>query len=532
MSDPGRAARPPHRSTSGIEIRPVYRAADLADRDPGEEIGEPGAYPFTRGIHPDGYAGRPWTMRQYAGFGSAAETNRRFRYLLASGQTGLSVAFDLPTQMGYDSDDPMAVGEVGRGGVPIDTLADMEALFDGIGLDAVSTSMTINATAAILLVLYETVARRHGIDPKGLRGTIQNDILKEYIARGTYIYPPAESMRLVTDTFAYCRAELPAWNTISISGYHMREAGATAVQEVAFTIADAIAYCQAAIAAGMAFDDFAPRLSFFFAAHNDLFEEAAKFRAARRVWARVARDRFKSTAPRGMAMRFHVQTGGSTLTAQQPETNVVRTAVQALAAVLGGAQSLHTNASDEALGLPTPATARVALRTQQVLAFESGVSRPVDPLGGSYYVESLTDEIEERVHAELAEIDRRGGTLAALMDGYQQGAIADAAYEAQQAIEAGERIVVGVNAFVEEGDELRPQAQVIDPEAEAQQVARTRSVREGRDATRAAEALQALEVAASGTENVLPRIRACVEEQVTLGEISGALRRVWGEYRP
>jgi len=532
MSDPGRAARPPHRSTSGIEIRPVYRPADLADRDPGEEIGEPGAYPFTRGIHPDGYAGRPWTMRQYAGFGSAAETNRRFRYLLASGQTGLSVAFDLPTQMGYDSDDPMAVGEVGRVGVPIDTVADIEALFDGIRLDTVSTSMTINATAAILLVLYETVARRQGIDPKGLRGTIQNDILKEYIARGTYIYPPAPSMRLVTDTFAYCHAELPAWNTISISGYHMREAGATAVQEVAFTIADAIAYCQAAIAAGMAFDDFAPRLSFFFAAHNDLFEEAAKFRAARRAWARVARDRFKSTDPRGMAMRFHVQTGGSTLTAQQPETNVVRTTVQALAAILGGAQSLHTNASDEALGLPTPATARLALRTQQVLAFESGVSEPVDPLGGSYYLESLTDEIVERVHAELAEIDRRGGTLAALMDGYQQGAIADAAYAAQRAVEAGESVVVGVNAFAEGGDELRPQAQVIDPEAEAQQVARTRAVRAGRDATRAAEALQALEAAASGTENVLPRIRTCVEEQVTLGEISAALRRVWGEYRP
>ena len=529
MSDPERAARPPHRSTSGIEIRPVYRPAD---RDPARAVDEPGAYPFTRGIHPDGYLRRPWTMRQYAGFGSAAETNRRFRYLLASGQTGLSVAFDLPTQMGYDSDDPMAIGEVGRGGVPIDTIADMEALFEGIRLDGVSTSMTINATAAILLVLYETVARRQGIDPSGLRGTIQNDILKEYIARGTYIFPPVPSMRLVTDTFAYCRAELPAWNTISISGYHMREAGATAVQEVAFTIADAIAYCEAAISAGMAFDDFAPRLSFFFAAHNDLFEEAAKFRAARAVWAGVARDRFGARDPRSMQMRFHVQTGGSTLTAQQPDTNVVRTAVQALAAILGGAQSLHTNASDEALGLPTPATARLALRTQQVLASESGVSVPVDPLGGSYYVEALTDEIEARVHAELAEIDRRGGTLAALADGYQQAAIADAAYVAQRAIETGDRIVVGVNAFTEEGDEQRPQAQVIDPEAEAEQVARTRAVRAGRDATRAAETGAALEAAAGGTENVVPRIRACVEAQVTLGEISGLLRGVWGEYRP
>jgi methylmalonyl-CoA mutase N-terminal domain/subunit len=529
MSDPERAARPPHRSTSGIDIRSAYLAGDLR---PDRADPDPGAFPFTRGIHPDGYLGRPWTMRQYAGFGSAGETNRRFRYLLDSGQTGLSVAFDLPTQMGYDSDDPMAIGEVGRVGVPIDTIADMETLFDGIRLDGVSTSMTINATAAILLALYETVARRQGIEPSVLRGTIQNDILKEYIARGTYIYPPIPSMRLVTDTFAYCRAELPAWNTISISGYHMREAGATAVQEVAFTIADAIAYAEAAVAAGMAFDDFAPRLSFFFAAHNDLFEEAAKFRAARAAWARVARERFGATEERSMTMRFHVQTGGSTLTAQQPETNVVRTTVQALAAVLGGAQSLHTNASDEALGLPTPATARVALRTQQVLYYESGVSTPVDPLGGSYYVEALTDEIEARVHAELAEIDRRGGTLAAIADGYQQAAIAEAAYAAQRAVEAGERIVVGVNAFEEAGDEQRPQAQVIDPGAEAEQVARTRAVRAARDQARADEATADLERAARGTENVVPRIRACVEAHVTLGEISAALRAAWGEHRP
>src|SRR5919106_199725 len=441
--------RRPHRSASGIEIKPVYGPADLEDFDPATDLGDPGAFPFTRGIHPDGYRGRAWTMRQYAGFGSAEETNRRFRYLLERGQTGLSVAFDLPTQMGYDSDDPMAVGEVGRTGVPIDSIADMDLLLEGIDPGQVSTSMTINATAAILLMLYEAVARRRGIDPHRLRGTIQNDILKEYIARGTYIYPPEASMRLVTDTFAYCSSELPAWNTISISGYHMREAGSTAAQEVAFTIANAIAYAEAALAAGLAFEEFAPRLSFFFAAHNDLFEEVAKFRAARRAWARVARERFGATSRESQAMRFHVQTGGSTLTAQQPDTNVVRTTVQALSAVLGGAQSLHTNALDEALGLPTPSTARLALRTQQVLAHESGVVSPVDPLGGSYYVETLTDQLEELVAAQLDEIDRRGGTLAAIGDGYQQGEIAQAAYDVQQAVEAGETIIVGLNAFTE-----------------------------------------------------------------------------------
>jgi methylmalonyl-CoA mutase N-terminal domain/subunit len=533
MSDPDRPA-PTHRSTSGIEIRTVYGPDDVAGLDPASDLGEPGAFPYTRGIHPDGYRGRLWTMRQYAGFGSAEETNRRFRYLLERGQTGLSVAFDLPTQMGYDSDAPMAAGEVGRVGVPIDTIADMEVLFDGIRLDRVSTSMTINATAAILLALYEAVGRRQGIEPASLRGTIQNDILKEYIARGTYIFPPGPSMRLVTDTFAYCRTELPAWNTISISGYHMREAGATAAQEVAFTLADAIAYSEAALAAGLAFDEFAPRLSFFFAAHNDLFEEVAKFRVARRAWARLARDRFGARDPRSLAMRFHVQTGGSTLTAQQPDTNVVRTTVQALAAVLGGAQSLHTNALDEALGLPTPATARLALRTQQVLAHESGVTAPVDPLGGSYYLEALTDALERRVAAELAEIDRRGGTLAALAEGYQQGEIAQAAYEFQRAVEAGERIVVGVNAFAEgePGAEQRPAPQAIDPEAEQRQVERTRAVRAARDASTAAEAVGALTTAARGTENVLPRIRAAVEAGVTLGEISDALRDAWGEYRP
>jgi methylmalonyl-CoA mutase, N-terminal domain len=530
MSDPEPAA-PPHRSTSGIEIHTVYGPEDLARTSGSPSLEPPGTYPFTRGIRPDGYRGRAWTMRQYAGFGSAAETNARFRYLLERGQTGLSVAFDLPTQMGYDSDAPMAAGEVGRGGVPIDSIEDMAILFDGIALEQVSTSMTINATAAILLALYEAVGRRQGVEPARLRGTIQNDILKEYIARGTYIFPPEPSMRLVTDTFAYCRAELPGWNTISISGYHMREAGATAAQEVAFTVADGIAYAEAALAAGLAFDEFGPRLSFFFAAHNDLFEEVAKFRVARRVWARVAKERFGATEPRAMAMRFHVQTGGSTLTAQQPDTNVVRTTVQALAAILGGAQSLHTNALDEALGLPTPATARLALRTQQVLAHESGLTAPVDPLGGSFYVETLTDELEERVWAELAEIDRRGGTLAALAEGYQQDAIAAAAYEFQRAVEAGERIVVGVNAF-DEGDQQRPAPQVIDPEAERQQVERTTAVRAARDASAAADALSALGVAAAGTENVLPRIRACVEARVTLGEISDALRATWGEHRP
>jgi methylmalonyl-CoA mutase N-terminal domain/subunit len=532
MSDPEPTAQQRHRSSSGIDVEPVYGPDDLAGFDPAERLGRPGAYPFTRGIRPDGYRGRLWTMRQYAGFGSAADTNRRFHYLLERGQTGLSVAFDLPTQMGYDSDAPQAAGEVGRVGVPIDTVEDMAALMDGIDLAVVSTSMTINATAAILLALYEAVARRQGVEPSRLRGTIQNDILKEYIARGTYIFPPEASMRLVTDTFAYCRAELPAWNTISISGYHMREAGATAVQEVAFTIANAIAYADAALAAGLAFDEFGPRLSFFFAAHNDLLEEVAKFRVARRVWARVARDRFGAADERSMAMRFHVQTGGSTLTAQQPENNVVRTTVQALAAVLGGAQSLHTNALDEALGLPTPESARVALRTQQVLAHEAGVASTVDPLGGSYYVESLTNALEERIWAELEAIDRRGGTLAALADGYQQGEIGDAAYAFQRQVEAEERIVVGVNAFTEGGDELRPEPQAIDPDEERRQVERTRAVRAGRDASAAASALERLADAARGTDNLLPRIRIAVEAGVTLGEISDALRAAWGEYRP
>jgi methylmalonyl-CoA mutase N-terminal domain/subunit len=528
MTEPEEAPAPRHeRTTSGIEIADVYGPQTAADPT---LLGDPGAFPFTRGVHRTGYRGRPWTMRQYAGFGSAEETNTRFRYLLASGQTGLSVAFDLPTQMGYDSDDPMVTGEVGRVGVPIDSLADMEILFAHIPLDRVSSSMTINATAAILLALYETVARRQGSDPRELRGTVQNDILKEYIARGTYIFPPEPSMRLVTDTFAYCRNELPAFNTISISGYHMREAGSTAAQEVAFTIANAMAYADAAVAAGLAFDEFAPRLSFFFAAHNDLLEEVAKFRVARRVWADTARNRYAASDPRAMAMRFHVQTGGSTLTAQQPDVNVVRTTVQALAAVLGGAQSLHTNAADEALGLPTPETARLALRTQQVLAYESGLTAPVDPLGGSFYVEALTDALEVRVRAHLDEIEDQGGTLAALAAGYQQGEIADAAYAAQRAVEDREQVVVGVNAFTE-GAAQRPEPQRIDPETERRQVERTRAVRAARDPAAAKEAMERLTSAAAGTENLQPRIRACVEASVTLGEIAHGLRSVWGEYR-
>ena len=532
MSTPESRGPARAQTRSEFDVRDVYGPGDLA---PGldERLGAPGSFPYTRGIHATGYRGRPWTMRQYAGFTSPAESNRRFRDLLAGGQTGLSVAFDLPTQMGYDSDDPQVAGEVGRVGVPIDTVDDMARLFDGIDLGAVSTSMTINATASILLALYEAVGRRQGVDPARLQGTVQNDILKEYVARGTYIFPPEPSLRLATDLIAYCRAELPRFNPISISGYHMREAGATAVQELAFTFANAIIYADAAVAAGLGFDEFAPRLSFFFAAHNDLFEEVAKFRAARRLWARIARDRYGATDARSMTLRFHVQTAGSTLTAQQPETNTVRTTVQALAAILGGTQSLHTNALDEALGLPSPRAARLALRTQQVLAHESGLSAPIDPLGGSWFVESLTDELDARATAELAHLDELGGPLAALEAGYQAGAIADAAYADQQALEAGEAIVVGVNAFVEPGEaSARPEPQIIDPEAERAQAERTRSVRESRDQAVAAAALDALRTAARGTENLLPRIAACVEADVTLGEISDALRDAWGEHRP
>ena len=530
---PGGPDAPRHlRTSSGVAVGDVYRQGDVGP-DLDGRLGDPGHWPYTRGIHASGYRGRPWTMRQYAGFTSPAESNRRFRDLLASGQTGLSVAFDLPTQMGYDSDDPRVVGEVGRVGVPIDSVNDMARLFEGIDLGVVSTSMTINATAAILLALYETVGRRQGVDPARLRGTVQNDILKEYVARGTYIFPPAPSLRLATDLIAYCRTDLPQFNPISISGYHMREAGATAAQELAYTFGDAIVYADAAVAAGLAFDEFAPRLSFFFASHNDLFEEVAKFRAARRLWARIARDRYGATDPRSMTLRFHVQTAGSTLTAQQPANNTVRTTVQALAAVLGGAQSLHTNALDEALGLPSPEAAQLALRTQQILAHESGLTAPVDPLGGSWYVEALTDELDARATAELARLDEMGGPLACLEAGYQAGAIADAAYADQRAFEAGEAVVVGVNAFAAPGEEtVRPQPQRIDPAAELMQAERTRALRAARDQAAADAALRALGEAAAGTENVLPRIRACVEADVTLGEIADGLRAAWGEHRP
>src|SRR5881392_789811 len=465
---------------SGIEVKPVYTDADVARR----ELEPPGEYPYTRGPYPDMYRGRPWTIRQYAGFASAEETNKRFRYLLERGQTGLSVAFDLPTQLGYDSDDPRAAGEVGRTGVAIDSLADMELLFDQIPLDRVSTSMTINAPAALLLLLYELVAECQGVSGEQLRGTVQNDILKEYIARGNYIFPPRPSMRLTTDLFAYCADRIPRWNTISISGYHIREAGSTAVQELAFTLANGIAYCDAAVAAGLSPDDFGARLSFFFNAHNDFFQEVSKFRAARRLWARIMRDRFGATNPKAQALRFHAQTGGSTLTAQQPENNVVRVAIQALSAVAGGAQSIHTNGYDEALALPTERAATIALRTQQILQNEAGTTETADPLGGSYYVEALTDELESKAWELIERIDELGGAVAAVEQGFVQGEIENAAFRYQQEIEAGERVIVGVNRFTEEEGEpielLR-----IDPEAEGRQLERTARVRAERNADEA-----------------------------------------------
>jgi methylmalonyl-CoA mutase N-terminal domain/subunit len=476
------------------------------------------------------YRGRLWTMRQYAGFGSAEESNKRYRYLLSQGTTGLSVAFDLPTQIGLDSDDPLAAGEVGKVGVAIDSLEDMERLFDGIPLGEVSTSMTINATAAVLLGLYVAVAKKQGVPADKLQGTIQNDILKEYIARGTYIYPPAPSLRLVTDTFAYCAAEVPNWNTISISGYHIREAGSTAVQEVAFTLADAVAYVEAAVAAGLKVDEFAPRLSFFFNAHNNLLEEVAKFRAARRLWARLMRERFHARDPRSLMLRFHTQTAGSTLTAQQPEVNVVRTTIQALAAVLGGTQSLHTNAMDEALSLPTEQAARLALRTQQVVAYESGVADTVDPLAGSYAVEHLTNEIERLALDYVQKIDAMGGMLHAIEIGYVQREIQEAAYRYQRAVEAEDAIVVGVNRFRAEEEAPVPVLR-IDPSVERAQVERVRALRQRRDAEKTEVALTLLEDAARSDENLLPRILSCVEAHATVGEISHRLRRVWGEYR-
>ncbi|HYL35486.1 MAG TPA: methylmalonyl-CoA mutase family protein [Bryobacteraceae bacterium] len=490
----------------------------------------PGQYPYTRGIYPDMYRGRLWTMRQYAGFGTAQESNRRYRYLLSQGITGLSVAFDLPTQMGMDSDHPLAAGEVGRVGVAICSVADMQRLFDGIRLADITTSMTINSTASILLSLYVLVARSQGADLRKLSGTIQNDILKEYIARGTYIYPPRPAMRIITDLFAWAARELPEWNTISISGYHIREAGSTAIQEVAFTLANAIAYIGAALEAGLEVDQFAPRLSFFFNAHNNFLEEIAKYRAARRLYASIMRERFGAKNPRSMMMRFHVQTAGSSLTAQQPDVNVVRVSMQALAAVLGGAQSLHTNGKDEALGLPTEESARLALRTQQIIAYESGVVNTADPMGGSTYIEQLTDDIERGAREYLERIDAMGGTLAAIEKSYIQNEIHNAAYEYQQSVERGAAVVVGVNRFKQEEADA-PRVFRIDPELEKQQVAQLRGLRASRSAAVVAERLDALEQAARSSDNLMPHILACSEACATVGEISDRLRAVFGEYQ-
>ncbi len=517
---------------SGIPLDRIYTPADVPV-DYLQDLGFPGEYPFTRGVQPTMYRGRLWTMRQYAGYATAEESNARYRYLLAQGQTGLSVAFDLPTQLGYDADDPLASGEVGKVGVSISSLDDMRVLFNGIPLDQISTSMTINAPAAILLAMYIAVAKEQGVDPKRLRGTVQNDILKEYIARGTYIFPPRPSMRLVTDLIRYCATEVPEWNTISISGYHIREAGSTAVQEVAFTLANGIAYVQAAMEAGLDVDVFAPRLSFFFNAHNDFLEEVAKFRAARRLWARIMRERFGAKDPRSCMLRFHTQTAGCTLTAQQPELNVIRVTLQALAAVLGGTQSLHTNSLDEALWLPTEESVRIALRTQQIIAHESGVANTVDPLAGSYVVEYLTNEIERQAQAYIEKIDAMGGVLVAIERGYIQQEIADAAYRYQQAVEKGERIVVGVNAYQIEEEARRLKRLVVDPAVEARQRERLAALRARRDSERASAMLARVEAAARAPDEMLmPLFIAAVEADCTLGEICGVLRRVWGEYRP
>jgi methylmalonyl-CoA mutase N-terminal domain/subunit len=509
---------------SGIEVKPVYEAGDA-----GRELEPPGEFPFTRGPYRDMYRGRPWTIRQYAGFASAEETNQRFRYLLERGQTGLSVAFDLPTQLGYDSDDPRAAGEVGRTGVSIDSLADMELLLDGIPLDEASTSMTINAPAALLLLLYELVAEGQGVPPGKLRGTAQNDILKEYIARGNYIFPPRPSMRLTTDLFAYCAERLPSWNTISISGYHIREAGSTAVQELAFTLSNGIAYAQAAVDAGLSPDEFGERLSFFFNAHNHFFQEVAKFRAARRLWAEIMRDRFGATNPKAQALRFHAQTGGSTLTAQQPENNVVRVAVQALSAVCGGAQSIHTNSFDEALALPTERAARIALRTQQLLAHEAGGTDTADPFGGSYFIESLTDELEARARELIARVDEAGGAVAAVEQGFVQSEIENAAYRYAQEVESGERVIVGVNRY-EEAEPEEIELHRLDPEAERRQHERTTRVRAERDAGAAEAALARVREAAQGTENLLPPLREALRTRCTIGEICNVLRDEFGMY--
>ena len=512
---------------SGIELP---RVALPQDFDYMEKLGFPGEYPFTRGVQPTMYRGRFWTMRQYAGYASAEESNQRYRYLLQQGQTGLSVAFDLPTQIGYDSDDPMALGEVGKVGVSISSLRDMEQLFTEIPLDKVSTSMTINAPAAILLAMYIAVAKRQGVNEKALRGTIQNDVLKEYVARGTYIFPPKPSVRLITDIFKYCETNVPRWNTISISGYHIREAGSTAVQEVAFTLADAIAYVQAAIDAGLEVDGIASQLSFFFAAHSNFLEEVAKFRAARRLWAQIMKERFNAKDPRSLMLRFHTQTGGSTLTAQQPENNIVRVAVQALAAVMGGTQSLHTNSMDEALWLPTEKSVRIALRTQQIIANETGVADTIDPLAGSYVIEQLTDEIARQAMEYIRKIDDMGGALASIEKGYMQGEIQESAYRYQMSIERNEQTIVGVNAY-QVDEKLEMEALKVDPTIEATQRAHLAELRAKRDNGRVGELLSHLEKAAVSQENLMPLFITCVENDITLGEICNVLRKVWGEYQ-
>ncbi|HEY1332016.1 MAG TPA: methylmalonyl-CoA mutase family protein [Actinomycetota bacterium] len=528
----GHDARDERRATdSGIEVRPLYTPSDLPGFDPERSLGRPGRPPFTRGVYGSMYRGRVWTMRQYAGMGTAAETNARFRYLLERGQTGLSIAFDLPTQMGYDSDHPRAEGEVGKTGVAIDSIDDMRRLLDGIPLENVTTSMTINATAPVLLLLYELVAEEQGVAAAALGGTVQNDLLKEYAARGTYIYPPKPSMRIITDLFAYCRERMPKWNTISISGYHMREAGATAVQEVAFTLSNAISYVRAAVDAGLAVDEFAPRLSFFFACHQNFFEEVAKFRAARRMWHRIMTERFGATDPRSAMLRFHTQTGGATLTAQQPENNIVRTALEALAAVLGGTQSLHTNSFDEALSLPTERAATIALRTQQVMAFETGVADTVDPLGGAYFVEALTDEVEARAWEYVDKIDGMGGSVAAIEAWWIQDEIAESAFRIQQAVESGERVVVGVNRFEESGA-APPELQRIDESEVASQVERVRALRAARDQAAVDAALAQIADAARGAGNLLIPMREALRARATLGEVSDALRAVFGTHDP
>jgi methylmalonyl-CoA mutase, N-terminal domain len=517
------------RTTSHIGLERCF-APDFDYPGYGDTLGFPGEYPFTRGVQPTMYRGRFWTMRQYAGFGTAKESNERYKYLLGAGQTGLSVAFDLPTQMGYDSDAAMSQGEVGKVGVAIDSLADMEVLFDGIPLDKVSTSMTINSTAAILLCMYIAVAEKQGVSADRISGTIQNDILKEYMARGTYIYPPKESMRIITDIFAYCKDHVPKWNTISISGYHIREAGASAVQEVAFTLADGIAYVDAAIRAGLDVDEFAPRLAFFFNAHNNLLEEVAKFRAARRMWARIMKERFKAKDPRSQMLRFHTQTAGCTLTAQQPDNNIMRVTLQALAAVLGGTQSLHTNSRDEALALPTEDSVRIALRTQQVIAYESGVADSIDPLAGSFLVESLTDRIEKAACDYIDKIDKLGGAVEAISRGFQQKEIQDSAYAYQKAIESSDLVIVGVNRFTSEEP---PPADLLKIKAEVEiaQKKALAGMKAGRDAAKLRDSLAALATAARGTDNLLPHILTAVKSYATLGEIADVFREVFGKHR-